>query len=131
MEREKMIETILHYMCPFFSDGICRGEIRCHSDCIKRSFAEDAVNELIPDGAVVLTREELETTDKIPQKIKEFYKWFIEIEKEQTSKETAREIFKRLCNVEYSIYDDAYGYAGALVKEFEQIFKEYGVEVKK
>ena len=64
MDREQMVETILHYMCPFFSAGMCRGEILCNDDCIKRSFAKDAVNELIPDGAVVLTKEEYERLDK-------------------------------------------------------------------
>ena len=192
MERDKMVETILNYMCPFFSDGICRGEIRCHDDCIKKSFAKDAVNELIPEGAVVLTREEYEQLDKYTKDVevyemqmkngkidmrvgsdnaklfistlvnlfrqngaKNFFtitvectdngeKYSLTVKKEngkslaeatndnveQARKETVKEIFRRLCNVEYSIYDDAHGYAGALVREFEKIFNEYGVEVE-
>ena len=99
MEREKMIETILRYMCPFFSDGMCMGKILCNDDCIKRSFAKDAINELIPDGAKVLTKEELVKTmesgyvydttsgDKIN---------LIEMAREIEREETAMEILSEL-----------------------------------
>lgn len=120
MEREKMIETILRYMCPFFSDGICRGEIRCHDDCIKRSFAKDAVNELIPDGAVVLTKEELEKMDnrKNYGDVVDTLFFRIRVLKrehenrlEQIRKDTAREIFNKV--IEYlenqqKRYDEEY-----------------------
>lgn len=49
---------------------------------------------------------------------------------EQARKDKVMEIYKRLCNVEYSIYDDAHGYAGALASEFEKIFNEHGMEVE-
>lgn len=93
MEREKMIETILHYMCPFFSDGMCRGEILCNDNCVKRSFAKDAVNELIPDGAVVLTREECDNKVILDE---DHFQRVLDNERENARKETAREIYREL-----------------------------------
>jgi len=91
----------------------------------------------VPEGAVVLTKEEYDAINITEEQIvqwKQNFKDEIETQileiKEQARKETAREIYKRLCNVEYSIYDNAYGYAGALVSEFEKIFNEYGIEVE-
>lgn len=130
MDREEMIEKIARIICEHQTIDDCSCPDPQRVACTAYNKAKDILTSIIPDGAVVLTREEMETTDKIPQKIKGFYKWFIEIEKEQSRKETVREIFKRICNVEYSIYDDAYGYANALVCEFEKIFKEHGLEVE-
>lgn len=67
------------------------GITRCNAEALYNANCQ-----VIPEGAVVLTREEMETTDKIPQKIKDFYKWFIEIEKEQACKEYARRIFEKI-----------------------------------
>ena len=105
MEKEKMIDKILSYMCPYFSDGICgRDNIVCDNDnlCVKRSFAKGAAEELLPDGAVVLTREEYERLKNNDQyksvygrivsaNIKEFTE-----ELAKARKETAREILKTL-----------------------------------
>lgn len=94
MDKEKIIEEMVSDM----------GEWAIENNmCWDSKYAESLARVLIdkghckpPVGAVVLTREKLETTDKIPQKIKEFYKWFIEIEREIACKETAKKIFSAI-----------------------------------
>lgn len=117
MEREKMVEEIENILF----------EYDCHevsAPWVHIKYAHDIIDAIIPEGAVVLTREELETTDKIPQKIKDFYKWFIEIEREQASKEKAAEILNKIANI-----DDC-GFPMKSYVWFQEIAKENGVEVK-
>ena len=85
MDREEIIEKIENILFEYDNHGVSAPHVRI-------KYAHEIVDAIIPEGAVVLTREELETTDKIPQKIKEFCKWFIEIEKEIACKEAATKI---------------------------------------
>lgn len=102
MEREKMIEEILYKFCE--RHGI---EDKCYDSgkkcadmsCAIRLIATKIVNKYIPEGSVVLTKEELVKTmesgyvydttsgDKIN---------IIEIAREIESKETAKEILSEL-----------------------------------
>lgn len=138
MDREKLIEEILSRFCgDHGKDNTCRLFVygkKCKDiDCAYRRKAVDIVDKYIPEGTVVLTREELETTDKIPQKIKDFYKWFIEIEREQASKEKAREILtkaeKKARFVDGGHYSkDRYELDLADLKTI--IKKDFGIEVE-
>lgn len=98
---------------------------------------------LIPDGSVVLTREEVLTQERlkedfdelINQRVKDddiraifirpaMYKSFIEVEKEQARKETARDILKAIKNfLDEDDYNNYYF-------EILAIAKECGVEVE-
>lgn len=125
MEREKIIEEMAKKVC--IACGKCK-ELK--GDCyLARNIASVMIDDgyrKIPDGAVVLTKEEMETTDKIPQKIKDFYKWFIEIEKEQVRKETAREILKKLkmmIKEPWQAYELSFD-------DLHRIAEKYGVEVE-
>lgn len=126
IDREKEIEKIARVICDNGAvDCFCPEEER--AACAAYNKARDILNELIPEGAVVLTREEL---DKLHIFDDEMFERILDNEREMGRKEMAKETYKRLCNVEYSIYDDAYGYAGALLSEFEKIFNEHGMVVE-
>ena len=135
MEREKMIEEIARIICE--NEKPCYACLKCtiydgKICCKYLRIAEKIVNLLIHEGAVVLTREEYERLASYisEERAREIFHEETEKLKEKIRKETAKEIYKRLCNVEYSIYDDAHGYAGALLSEFEKIFNENGMEVE-
>lgn len=60
MDRDKMIEKIARIICENgIMDCLCPYPQRVA--CTPYNKARDILNEIIPDGAVVLTKEELET----------------------------------------------------------------------
>ena len=144
MDREKIIkemETILEQEQIKIANTVEEfaklqkvGITRCNAEALYNANCQ-----VIPEGAIVLTREEMETTDKIPQKIKEFYKWFIEIEKEQVRKETlmkfATNFENYLCdvNTDYCTDDtvpEALYTSIDIDKVMGRTLKDFGVEVE-
>lgn len=106
MEREKIIEKIARIICENGTvDCFCPEPQRVA--CTSYNKARDILNELIHDGAVVLTREEYTELKQRPEKVHdemdERMKEELAIEKrmgekkaEQARTETAREILHTL-----------------------------------
>lgn len=134
-EKEKMIEEMFDDLNMAFIKKLTRVGVdkkEVSKELVKMGYRK------IPDGAVVLTKEELETTDKIPENIKGFYKWFIEIEKEQTHKETAMEFATNFenylsdINTDYCTDDtvpEALYTSADIDKVIDRTLKDFGVVV--
>ena len=80
MDREEMIEKVARIICEHKTLDDCSCPDPQRVACTAYNKARDILTSIIPDGAVVLTREEL-------KKEVTFY----EVIKEQARKETARD----------------------------------------
>ena len=114
MDREKMIEELLSRFCEDHGkeDRCMQSGKKCADmSCAYRMKAVNVINKHIPDGAVVLTREEYdrfeETIKDTLCKKEEYIKGLIELGKERQDirKETAREIWLKGKEL-YKKYDD-------------------------
>lgn len=138
MEREQIIEEIATCFCGYYGDKTdeCYSYLRrplCkETDCIYKRKVADIVNKHIPEGAVVLTREEqIRQAEKRSEAVGEI----VRDAKEQARKETAREILQEIWLKSTSFDEDYDGdltveWDGLLRKDFEAIVDKYGVEVE-
>lgn len=145
MEKEKMIKEMAHKL----SGGNCGNCINCEEeDCEYYYNACKLVDEgyrKVPEGAVVLTREEYDRFEEIRkdtiQKKEEYIKGLIELkeEKENVRKETVMGFTTNFENNLYTINpdfqtDDAFPEALYLMREIDdaidKTLKDFGVEVE-
>lgn len=131
MEREKMIEEILYKFCE--RHGI---EDKCYDSgkkcadmsCAIRLIATKIVNKYIPEGSVVLTKEEYEELKNLDVSYDALEDQYLNLKKKagEIRKETAKEILSEVfspCNlIGGGIYD-------LTPKDKERLYKKYGVEV--
>lgn len=124
MDREKMIDEILYKFCE--RHGI---EDKCYDSgkkcadmsCAIRLIATKIVNKYIPEGSVVLTKEEYE-------RLKNQVKWAKELGEsaKKIRNETAREILqtlKMMIKEPWQAYELSFD-------DLHRIAEKYGVEVE-
>ena len=158
MEREKMIEEIIKTIINIHLECVLNRKEPKYSRCaickykdgnwcfLEKKIAEAVYDLIIPDGAVVLTKEEYEQIKKdlsdfdvIARQASDIKSMgatreFIEQSKkelEQTRKETAREIFEKLSMIATPYHGINVVYDAVAIREIKEIIKKYGVEVGK
>jgi hypothetical protein len=121
MEKDKMVEKVCEKMCAVYydDDGTCSLDgVLCRDDkqCVRRQNAKDLIDELFPEGAVVLTKEEIKSGIT-----------YYDVVKDIIRKETAKEILD-------DIFSDTYSIGGGLYeltsKNKKMLYKKFGVEVE-
>ena len=127
MEREKEIEEMakeLAQCCEGNRLVICKDDIDC-SRC-RAEWLSKLNYRKIPEGAVVLTREECDNKVILDE---DHFLRVLDNEREKARKETAREILKGFSDILELIKDN--GDSKVLLNHIEMWENEYGVEVEK
>lgn len=114
MEKDKMVEKVCEKMCAVYYDdgGTCSLDgFLCHDDnhCARRQNAKELIDELFPEGSVVLTKEELVKTLEsgyVYDTTKGNKINLIEMAREIERKETKREVLKKLNGFRFVMYDE-------------------------
>lgn len=120
IDRDKMIEKIARVICE-------NGTVDCFCPypqrvaCTSYNKARDILNELIPEGAVVLTREECDSKVILDED------HFLRV-LENDRKENAREILSTMLKEINDIYDSQY--QAEAKRELVKVAEKYGVEVE-
>lgn len=118
MEREKMIEEMATHICDFGDCKKCVLENKCNYFVMAKRLYSLGYRK-IPDGAVVLTREEYEELKHEQHLVFLDRVKLVSDAEEKTRKETAREILRELSKVKYAGSDFC-----------SMLAEKYGVEVE-
>ena len=129
MEREKMIEEMTTFLkCCNHLCSECERAKQLSSvyGCIEFSISKTLYNagyRKVPEGAVVLTKEECEHKVILDE---DHFERALNYEREKVRKETAKEIL----NMGKKLYEMAYHKSNAMPRLIEWIKVEYGVEIE-
>ena len=131
MEKDKMIEEMANDIHQFFFAN------SCNLNYVAKHLIEDLNYRKIPDGSVVLSREEYEGKEitvemsgghKLRLTVGKFGEMSRVLE-ESTRKETAKEIFRAIDGIGRGNGWHTYTIA-IVINKLKELAKQYGVEVE-